>query len=784
MRNKGKITVRLSLDGKTVLDKEIEKGCDPLEIGRSQSCGISTPVEDHSISGKHARLFWKGQSLFIEDAGSRNGVFFRGEKIERAVKVDFLMPYSIGRCQLRFSQIDKRPKKAKNIWWQIEFLNGDRAHEVVAVKPASGMGEFKIGKEADNDLVIKDVGISRRHARINVKPDGSCWIIDNSSQNGTTVNGERLVSERERLLKDGDKFSLAYFNFQFHNPDWKPTPSPWNKVLIAVITLLILVAGYQIYMALLVPQSSEYIALAESAAAKEKFEDGVMYAQKAVEVATGTDKILSENCLNIVKRQKDTANCWRQTVELLQKGDLFKARGLLMTLVGEGSTANWGWNKGTKGSAKRAYDEAVFVCKFFDALGSPSDELDQASKGSGSRSFISDRVTAIDAYLSQHAERLSQLKYMDAAVKRLKQHRSNMQMVLDGILAVDKTLAGVKVDLAKHEVSDFVPVVRSLEQVADDAKLPVGVRNYAKDLLPVCRRFCDAQEFLKQEKVKICDMDFEGVRAIEGGLPVPGSEDCAIHRTLSDAREALIGIHANYQHVVSILAPMVRNLDYIGIRNNEKGHLLTFVMDESTWKKALSFDCFEARFPLPSRIDPTSAYDELIGIEYTYENLRELPKPLGRKNAVLMNFVPKCQGAKAAFAQVNTFRRMMERPESVAFRTGKLGALYAMAAQILADRDGIVAALKKMSEPNPGDDRDRGKIVAGYYAEYFSDDPSYADLRALEMSFKKLQKRVSALNEKYDGESDPENRLKIKREIIAIGIPGMEAVRRVWVDVE
>jgi len=784
MRNKEKITVTLSLDGKVVLEKELEKGCDSVEIGRSHSCGICTPADDHAISGKHARLFWKGSSLFIEDAGSRNGVFFRGEKIEKAAKVDFLMPYSIGRCQLKFAPVDKRVKKAKNLLWQIEFLNGDRAREVMAVKPGPDKNEFSIGTDAENDLVLKDMAISRRHAHIVVKSDGSCWICDNSSRNGTTVNGERLVPDRERLLKDGDKFSLAYFNFQFHNPDWTPPPNPWSKVVVAVITLLLLVAGYQIYNSIFVPQSSEYVALAEASAVNERFDDAESYARKAMEVATGTDKLLSENCLNAIRRQRATLDTWKQTVALLQKGDLGKAHNNVAQLVGEGTTANWGWNKGPKESAKCAYDEAVFVRQFFDVLGAPLDELERAGKGASARAFVTERVAAIDAYFNANAPRLSRLKYMDAAVKRMKRHRSELQTILDGILSVDRALQEVKVDVESHAVSDFGPVVRRLQEVADDRNLPVGVQNYARDMLPVCRRFLDVQEFLKQEKDMICDMEFDAVRAQKDRLPVPGSEDCALHNALSDARDALIRIHNDYQHLVSIIAPMVRNLDSIGIRNNEKGHVLTYVTDETSWKKAIAFDCFGARFPLASRIDPTSTYDELIGIEYTYENLRELPKPLGRKNAVLMNFVPKCQSAKAAFEQVMTFRKFMDRPESAGFRMGKLGALYASAAQILADRDGIVAMLKKMSEAKPGEDRDRSKIVAGYYAEYFSEEPSYADLRALEMAFKKLQKQVNALNEKYDAESDPEKRLGIKKAIIAIGIPGMEAVRRAWVNVE
>jgi len=126
----------------------------------------------------------------------------------------------------------------------------------------------------------------------------------------------------------------------------------------------------------------------------------------------------------------------------------------------------------------------------------------------------------------------------------------------------------------------------------------------------------------------------------------------------------------------------------------------------------------------------------------------------------------------------------MDRPEGAAFRSGRLGALYALGAQILADREKLVSALKKRSEGVAAGSSNRAKIVAGYYAEYFADEPSYADLRALEMAYRKLQTQMNALNERYDAEPDPEVRLKIRKMIIANGIPGMEAVRMRWVEVE
>ena len=50
-------------------------------VGRSHSCDICTPPSDHSVSGRHARVFRKGRGLWIEDAGSRNGVIIEGSRI-------------------------------------------------------------------------------------------------------------------------------------------------------------------------------------------------------------------------------------------------------------------------------------------------------------------------------------------------------------------------------------------------------------------------------------------------------------------------------------------------------------------------------------------------------------------------------------------------------------------------------------------------------------------------------------------------------------------------------
>jgi adenylate cyclase len=72
-------------------------------------------------------------------------------------------------------------------------------------------GEVVIGRSPDCQIVLKDFGISRTHARITVDDDG-IRITDLKSKNGTQVNGVPVV---EAPLKDGDKILLGKFMLTF-----------------------------------------------------------------------------------------------------------------------------------------------------------------------------------------------------------------------------------------------------------------------------------------------------------------------------------------------------------------------------------------------------------------------------------------------------------------------------------------------------------------------------------------------------------------------------------------
>lgn len=72
-----------------------------------------------------------------------------------------------------------------------------------------------IGRDPQNDLVLDDRRVSRKHAEIRLRL-GRYTLYDLQSTNGTYVNGRRVA---EKVLEDGDKISVGGLELMFHAAD-------------------------------------------------------------------------------------------------------------------------------------------------------------------------------------------------------------------------------------------------------------------------------------------------------------------------------------------------------------------------------------------------------------------------------------------------------------------------------------------------------------------------------------------------------------------------------------
>jgi pSer/pThr/pTyr-binding forkhead associated (FHA) protein len=85
-----------------------------------------------------------------------------------------------------------------------------------------GVGTINLGRGEDNEIVLPDIGVSRRHAQIKVEPK-SVVVSDLSSGNGTFVGGQRIASH---TVRDGDEVFIDPFVLAFHVKSEASVPPP------------------------------------------------------------------------------------------------------------------------------------------------------------------------------------------------------------------------------------------------------------------------------------------------------------------------------------------------------------------------------------------------------------------------------------------------------------------------------------------------------------------------------------------------------------------------------
>lgn len=71
---------------------------------------------------------------------------------------------------------------------------------------------ISIGRTNDNDIVLENRGVSRKHAQIEFNSNAAV-IIDNESLNGTFVNNRKISEE---VLRDGDAITIGKYNLVYH----------------------------------------------------------------------------------------------------------------------------------------------------------------------------------------------------------------------------------------------------------------------------------------------------------------------------------------------------------------------------------------------------------------------------------------------------------------------------------------------------------------------------------------------------------------------------------------
>lgn len=92
-------------------------------------------------------------------------------------------------------------------------------------------GQYFVGRSEDNNFRLNHKSVSRKHAILDVTPDGQVYLTDQQSRNGTTVNGRPIFSKVQ--LKPNDE--IAFGEERFVLSDLATKTGPATTGLITMV---------------------------------------------------------------------------------------------------------------------------------------------------------------------------------------------------------------------------------------------------------------------------------------------------------------------------------------------------------------------------------------------------------------------------------------------------------------------------------------------------------------------------------------------------------------------
>jgi ABC-type multidrug transport system ATPase subunit len=75
-------------------------------------------------------------------------------------------------------------------------------------------GEYILGRSTHCDIILQDLEVSRRHARLNILPEERFWLTDQGSANGTQLEGKPLLPRKVTQIEIGQTFTIGLFRLQ------------------------------------------------------------------------------------------------------------------------------------------------------------------------------------------------------------------------------------------------------------------------------------------------------------------------------------------------------------------------------------------------------------------------------------------------------------------------------------------------------------------------------------------------------------------------------------------
>ena len=750
--------VRLEYKGTVIQETDARGIKDEILIGRGRQCHWQVPDEDRLVSLLHLILCRRRNSIWVIEPTppSKNGTYFRGKRIEK-LRLRPGYRVTFGACVL--SMENEQAADAAKTLPELLVLSGKNRGQVHAI---SGPG-ITIGSGPSAGLVLLENLVSREHAQVTLKPDGSCWIRDLESTNGTSVNGTPLRPGQERLLKDGDRIGIAHVDLRFQDGT---TRRSGRRVIQSLLVLLLTVgAATGLWRLKTSIRPADYwYREAERHIAAERFPEALKALDQAV-LAAGGNKYRDK--IAVLRRQAEkwawTLSTWQRAQEMLARAEITAAAQRLGELSSRG---NWDWSEDA-GKKRKAFEKTK---RIVDATLRAKSAVERAEG------------TVAEM---QGAERALQAALQDVEAVALEPLTNFFAQSQACLAALQRVVANSSLlEEALNSLTNWPPdmrlVVAQLETVVHNSSGTLRTR--ATDLIGPVQLLERGLQQLKEMSRQARDLQFSNV--LQAELRMPPQDIGILDPRVATAWSNLRNAHDNLKRQAGELRILLdRALQ--ALRELEKiGPWERLWARQGPLSNVLACDSLTRPFSVRRQDRPIGDYDRYLGIREFYEFLEALrdQKPfegVADDDASKTVLTLSVEAVRAA-EKVCNYLGAAERKWLVA-GGGSLHDTYQRLTKLLEERDRLVQSLLDFAKTASG----RQLVVAlgiavrlsATSAVTFSQDES-AESKCVS-AFRAVTWEVRKRMERYEGLS-PTEQIRLREEILRIGLPGDRDVGRMW----
>ena len=724
-----------------------------ISIGRSPDCTWSVGHADSSTSSRHAMISRRKSDFYLTDLGSRNGIYLNERRIKE-IKLAAGMNLHLGDCLL--AVVPEGAKSASRVRpHYLKYVDDQGRNIRIKLMP----GTIKLGGGSRCNVVLNSSLVSTPHASITRKNDGSCWIKDLSSRNGTAVNSVELPAKTERMLKNGDVISLADIDLTYHDGSSTQNVLKMTAALLTlVVTACICLGVYYSYMQVSA-SSQELLSQAREAAKVCEF-DRARQLVAAASSARNANHTENERKLLLARLDswEMSARRWEELKTLLSSKN-FKMVPQLIGAMDLKYITSWDWNET---EAVQARTQIEYIRELFNSFtmlemvgNTPDATLAQ----------LNDVCGKIDSLIARAPADMPE--YLANVVKFAKDLSARTNSIKSALTLYEDCLK--QLDGANPAPAD---AIKKLETLSARVKAPI-INSKSAALLPILYAVQQAQKNLDQRWVLISDMRFEECMAMDVAIPenklqLKGLDALIADLKLRNQKAAVVAAN---------MAMLTKSLQNQSIAPGADVPALAVLNNRADMARVFACDTLQQAPVKRTRTKGAGKYDEIVGVEYLYGVLSLIRSGDEPRTRYHIPFETVLERAARQTAQIEFLLRYMNvnRLDSA---SGKLAAYRNYLRSQLVLRDRIISDMQSRIAAAKAGSREyfiaHGIAYTLKKSAYFS-----AQRQNLGKEFAAFRGYLQDMSRKYN-EALPADAIKLRDALLTIGLPGDPVIKRMW----